>query len=159
MSDPSGPGTLFPVVSGACAIAASVRAGSARCTLDRRESFVPRFALAQTKGTNPHMLSAIARFAQVPDDGPGIGNFWNHSGFGIRFQIIRNPDILSAIVPVQIYGSGAWIIFKWLTVLYVDPQNLMTNRRNRLSGMVSVPREKQCRQQGINNPESYIVSP
>jgi len=101
-----------------------------------------RFAPAKKCCTLPCLPHAIARFAQGPATGSGIVIFRTRSCFGIRFQIIRNPDNFSAIVPAGIYGSEAWIIFKWLIVLYVDPQNLMTNRRNRPPGKVLVPREK-----------------
>jgi hypothetical protein len=150
---------LFSGDSGGCAIAARVRAGSEKDRELRRENVFLHFALAKKLSMNHGFPDAFARFAQ--DDGMGsqYGNSSRHSGFGIRFQIISSLNIFSTIVPAGIYGSGAWIIFKWLTVLYVDPQNLMTNRRNLPSGMVSVPREKHCRQQGINNPETYIVSP
>ena len=60
---------------------------------------------------------------------PGNGNFRNFFCIGIHFQIIRNLNIVPAIDPGRIYGEKEGIIFKWLTVLYVDPQNLMTNRR------------------------------
>ena len=100
----------------------------------RREPDFSRLTLANEKWTVPYTPPTIARFAQGPDDGSRIGNFWNYSGFGIRLQIIRIPNIFSAIVPAQIYWSGAWIIFKWFTALYVDSQNLITNRRNPHSG-------------------------
>jgi len=51
-------------------------------------------------------------------------------------------------------------MFKWLTVLYVDPQNLMTNRRKPpRKGPVSVSRQEQCRHEGINTAMTYVVSP
>ena len=66
----------------------------------------------------------------------------------IRFQssfvfIVRKNSFLK-IKYGEETGFGSWNIFKWLTVLYVDPQNLMKNRRNpSFLERVSVPREKQ----------------
>jgi len=80
--------------------------------------------------------------------------------FGCRNKIIGIPYIFPAIQPQKKGDFSPEIIFKCRPVQYVDPQNLMTNRRNRSSvEQVSVSREKQCRKQGINTPTSYIVSP
>ena len=56
-------------------------------------------------------------------------------------------------------GFASENMFKWLIVLYVDPQFLMTNRRKLPTGQVPVSREKECRHEGINNTITYIVSP
>ena len=45
------------------------------------------------------------------------------------------------------FRSG--IMFKWLAVLYVDPQNLMTNRRNPSFG-------NGCRFRGKNNAGNKV---
>jgi hypothetical protein len=101
--------------------------------------------------------------------------FPNRAGSGYAFQIITFPAEIRFGLQNQIIAPGyifvaieckksqwftGWIIFKCLAVLYVDPQNLMTNRRNLpLVGKVSVSREKQRREQGINTSVPYIVSP
>jgi hypothetical protein len=50
-----------------------------------------------------------------------------------------------------------WITFKCLNVLLCDPQDQMTNRRKPHKSQVSVHKKKVCRQQGINNPETYTI--
>jgi hypothetical protein len=84
-------------------------------------------ALTKKSSSGPCRLPAIAAFAQEYGTGSKSGNFWKYSGFGIRFQIISMLNIFPAIDHGKIYWRKGWIMFKWLTVLYVDPQNLMTN--------------------------------
>jgi len=114
---------------------------------------------------NPRAVSgkqepSLSRIAQVLVSSTGSEKNGKIIRFGCRNQIIRNPYIFPAIQPGKKLHFPTWIIFKCLAVLYVDPQNLMTNRRNRsLVGPVSVSREKQCREQGINTSITYIVSP
>jgi hypothetical protein len=115
-----------------------LRQGSGRfCPYEhtlRREPGFSWLALAKNGTTFQYTSHDIAAFAQGPRNGSRIGSFRGYSGFGIRFQIISTMNNFSPIVLAGIYWRGSEIIFKWLTVLYVDPQNLMTNRRKLPSG-------------------------
>jgi hypothetical protein len=75
------------------------------------------------------------------------------NGAEIRFQssfvfMVRKNSFLE-IKYGEETGFGSWNIFKWLTVLYVDPQNLMTNRRNPSFG-------NWCRFRGKNNEGNKV---
>jgi hypothetical protein len=69
--------------------------------------------------------------------------------FECRNQIIRYSYILPAIQGRKKLQFQGQIIFKWLTVLYVDPQNLMTNRRK-------PPFGNGCRFRGKNNAGNKV---
>ncbi len=79
--------------------------------------------------------------------------------FAIYFRCIRIWYISRRIHFKNRNTVTPEIIFKCLAVLYVDPQNLMTNRRNRPTGAGVGFEAQQCRQEGINTSMTYIVSP
>jgi hypothetical protein len=66
--------------------------------------------------------------------GSKIGNFRKKSGIGTRFQPILPMNNFPVIVEGRIFRRRTGGMFKCPVALYVDPQNLMTNRRNPPSG-------------------------
>jgi len=79
--------------------------------------------------------------------------------FPVDFVIMVCQNRLQEIKRRRKKTRGSRIMFKWFAVLYVDPQNLMTNRRNLLPWDGIGSEGTRCRHEGINNPAPYIVSP
>jgi hypothetical protein len=96
--------------------------------------------LYRNPARSPRPPRAFFCFAQGGGHIFKTGIFRKESGFGCHFRTIRFRNIFLGIVRGRIYGEEGWAIFKCPAVLYVDPQNLMTNRRNPPSGRVSVSR-------------------
>jgi hypothetical protein len=73
-------------------------------------------------------------FAQEAGAGSKIRNYRCFSGIGTRFLVICRQNIFFVIIQGRILLPVPGIMFKCPAVVYVDPQNLMTNRRNPPSG-------------------------
>lgn len=65
--------------------------------------------------------------------------------FQTSFVFIVREDSFRQIKYGEETGFRSWKTFKWLTVLYVDPQNVMTNRRNLPSGTGVGSEKNVCR--------------